>query len=68
MITLNQRRALQRAITTRVKAERWLADEESESQRRGQTQFLNAARRERDKADDALRRALDRITTSTPAN
>lgn len=62
MINQRQRAALQRAINKLVRAERWLADEESESQRRGQTQFLNHARAEKARATTSLQRALDKVT------
>jgi predicted transcriptional regulator len=62
VINQRQRATLQRAINKLVRAERWLADEESESQRRGQTQYLNHARLNKQKADTSLQRALDKVT------
>lgn len=59
MITKQQRTRLQRAINRLVRAERWHAREAHESEERGQTLHLNAARADADDAKAKLREVLD---------
>jgi hypothetical protein len=61
VITKSERTRLQRAINRLVNAERWLAREEQESEQQGQTQHLNAARRECEGERAYLSRVLDSL-------